>query len=254
MKNNNTSRRLPSQVVMGLLVIAMGLLFLLDNLGIIDFHHAIAFWPIVFIVAGLVKMSDTGSPNNYLVGGILVVIGAVMMSNRLGLFYLTWHTLWPLLLIGVGVLVLYRAIDASRQRQGVDLRKPAAPPGADWQQGDPRAFASKSGADDVVDITAILGGFERSITSPAFRGGAVSAILGGCELDMRGASIQGEAVLNVFAFMGGITIKCPPDWTVVLHGSPIIGGFEEKTAHPLNDNKRLIVTGYVILGGLEVRN
>jgi predicted membrane protein len=253
MKNDNFSRGLPSQVVMGLLVIAMGLLFLLDNLDIIDFHHAIAFWPMVFIVAGLVKMFDTGSPNNYLVGGFLVAIGAVMVSNRLGLFYVSWHTLWPLMLIGIGVLVLYRAVDAGRRRQGrVDLRKSGAPAGAGWQQTG--AFAGKSGADDVVDITAILGGFERSITSPAFRGGEVSAILGGCELDMRGASIDGEAVLNVFVFMGGITIKCPPDWTVVLHGSPIIGGFEEKTAHPLQNNKRLIVTGYVILGGLEVRN
>jgi hypothetical protein len=33
---------------------------------------------------------------------------------------------------------------------------------------------------------------------------------GGCVLDMRTASIQGEAVLNVFVVWGGMTIKCPP--------------------------------------------
>jgi hypothetical protein len=92
------------------------------------------------------------------------------------------------------------------------------------------------------------------VASQSFRGGDVTAILGGCALDMRSASIEGEAVLNVFAFMGGVTIKCPPDWTVVLHGSPILGGFEEKTAHPAAATKRLVVTGYAIFGGVEVRN
>jgi hypothetical protein len=71
---------------------------------------------------------------------------------------------------------------------------------------------------------------------------------------MRGSSIEGEAVLNVFTVCGGITIKCPPDWTVVLHGTPILGGFDEKTATPPDTSKRLIVKGYAILGGLEVRN
>ena len=109
-------------------------------------------------------------------------------------------------------------------------------------------------ADELVDVTAILGGFERSITTQHFKGGDVTAILGGCALDMRSASIDGEAVIDVFAFMGGVTIKCPPDWTVVLHGTPILGGFEEKTAHPVAGTKRLIVKGYAIMGGVEVRN
>jgi hypothetical protein len=71
---------------------------------------------------------------------------------------------------------------------------------------------------------------------------------------MRGASIRGDAVLNVFALLGGITIKCPPDWTVVLNGTPILGGFEERTLRPQDASKRLVITGYAILGGVEVRN
>jgi hypothetical protein len=41
---------------------------------------------------------------------------------------------------------------------------------------------------------------------------------------------------------------------VVLEGTPIMGGFEEKTVPPSSVAKRLIVRGYVIMGGLEVRN
>jgi hypothetical protein len=53
---------------------------------------------------------------------------------------------------------------------------------------------------------------------------------------------------------GRITIRCPPDWTVVLHGTPIMGGFEDKSAAPPDNSKRLIVRGYAIMGGVAVRN
>ena len=106
-----------------------------------------------------------------------------------------------------------------------------------------------------IDVTAILGGFDRRVHSQDFRGGEITAVMGGCVLDMRGASIAGgEAVINVFAFWGGVTIKCPPDWTVVLQGTPIMGGFEEKTVAPPDAGKRLVIRGYAIMGGVEVRN
>ena len=121
----------------------------------------------------------------------------------------------------------------------------------------PGMSTTMSAADDNVDVFAILGGFERRITTPAFRGGEVTAIMGGCSLDLRNSSIDpvtGEAVINVFAVWGGVTLKVPPDWTVVLHGTPIMGGFEEKTVPPPDGSKRLIVRGYAIMGGVEVRN
>lgn len=234
MRRNRTRGSGPSQVVLGLMVIAMGVLFLLDNLGILEFRRGLAFWPLVIIIAGVVKMVDTHSRNGYLVGLGLVMVGAALMASRMGFIYISFNTVWPLLLIGLGGMVLYRAA-TGRRAHTVPLKDEPA-------------------SDGVVDITAILGGVERSVTTQAFRGGEVTTIMGGCELDMRAASIEGEAVLDVFAVFGGITIKVPPDWTVVLHGTPILGGFDEKTAAPPDATKRLVIRGYVILGGVEVRN
>jgi hypothetical protein len=58
----------------------------------------------------------------------------------------------------------------------------------------------------------------------------------------------------VYALFGGIEIKCPPDWTVVMHGTPILGGFSEKTATAPDTGKRLIIKGYAIMGGVDVHN
>ena len=236
MKNELTRKGIPSQLILGVAVIGIGLLFLLDNLGILEVRHVFHFWPTVFIIAGLAKLCDTRSTNGAVVGMLLVAAGVLMTLSRMGFYYFSWTTMWPLMLIALGVGVIYKAV-LGRNLAG-------AP-----------AMAGGSG-DAVVDITAILGGFERRVTTPAFRGGEITAIMGGCMLDMRACSIEPgtEAVISVFAFWGGITIKVPPDWTVILHGTPIMGGFEEKTATPPNDSKRLIIRGYAIMGGMEVRN
>jgi hypothetical protein len=234
MKNRTNPRSMPAQVIIGILVIGMGLLFLLDNLGIWNFHRAISFWPVVFILVGVLKLIDSRNANGHLLGAVMIGIGVAMTLNRLGYIDVSWRAMWPVLMIVLGGTLLVRALTG---------RRLAGP-----------ALKDQDAGDSVLDITAILGGFERRISSQTLRGGEVTAIMGGCVLDMRGASIEGEAVLNVFALFGGITIKCPPDWDVVLQGTPIMGGFEEKTIAAPGSTKRLVVRGYVIMGGLEVRN
>ncbi len=234
MKNNQAVRSVPGQVVLGLVVIGLGVLFLLDNLNILNFHRAIGFWPAILIVIGVIKLLDTRSPNGYLVGVLFIGAGSVLTLNRMGLFNFDWRMFWPVLLIILGLSVVFKALAGRRQRAG-DIK-----------------LADSS--DAVIEVTAILGGFERRVTSPDFRGGEVTAVMGGCSLDLRACALHGEAVINVFAAMGGITLKCPPDWTVILQGTPIMGGFEEKTVRPPDDSKRLIVRGYAIMGAVDVRN
>ena len=229
----DTGKNIPSQLIVGGFVIAFGLMFLLDNLDVVDFSPR-AFWPVVFIVFGAAKLLDTRSPNGTLIGWGLIAVGVFMTLNKLGFHYFHLRTLWPVLMIALGAVVVYKAITGRRDAAA--------------------SVSLKDGDDSVVDITAVLGGFERRVTTQHFRGGEVTAIMGGCELDMRSSSIDGEAVINVFAGMGGISIKVPADWTVILHGTPILGGFEEKTVNPPDGSKRLIVKGYAIMGGVEVRN
>jgi len=238
------NRGMTSQVLMGVLVIAVGLLFLLDNLDIIDLHDALAFWPMIFIFAGVAKLLDTTSPDGYLVGLAGIGIGVTMILHRLGIIYFSWRAFWPLILIAVGVMVVYRATTG----------RPTARFGIAIMDGKDGGPGVEDPAARTVDVTAVLGGFERRVHSKDFRGGEVTAVMGGCALDMREASIAGEAVIHVFAFWGGVTLKVPPDWTIVLEGTPIMGGFEEKTIAPPDNSKRLVVRGYAIMGGVEVRN
>jgi predicted membrane protein len=246
MKNNPHPRSATGQVVLGLLVIAMGLLFLLDNLGILDMHRAFSFWPMVFVIVGTVKLCDTQTQGGTLLGGGLVGIGVLLMLDRMDIIDFSWRTIWPLVLIGLGGFLVAKALRSRGVATGGFVKEGVAKDGV--------AMLDDAPVGEVIDVTAILGAYERRVTTQHFRGGEVTAVMGGCELDMRGASIQGEAVINVFAFWGGVTIKCPPDWSVILQGTPILGGFEEKTVAPPDNSKRLVIRGYAIMGGVEIRN
>ncbi|QJE02868.1 cell wall-active antibiotics response protein [Massilia forsythiae] len=228
------TNRASSQVILGLLVIGMGVLFLLDNLDILDFHRAIGFWPVVFVAAGAIVLSGDGPRSGNVTGLALIALGVLMMLGRLGLFHISWAMIWPLLLIGLGGLILYRTLGPGR------VARPN--------------MVDASGDETVVDVVAILGGVERRVRTQTFLGGEITAIMGGCALDLRESSILKEAVLNVFTIWGGINIKVPPDWTVVLNGTPLMGGFSEKTAAAPDAGKRLVIRGYAIMGGVEVRN
>jgi predicted membrane protein len=240
MANENTraNMRASGQVVIGLMVVAFGVLFLLDNLNIIYLRHVIFFWPLAFVASGLVALCSDGPRSGRITGIVLIAIGVAMTLNRLGYYFISWRTFWPLVMIALGGLILYRTVGGRRM---VHVHT------------DPYT-KDNANADNLIDITAILGGFERRVSTPDFRGGEVTAIMGGCALDLREAGLTTEAVINVSAIWGGITIKVPPDWTVVLHGTPVMGGFTEKTARPPDNRKRLVVTGYAIMGGVEVRN
>lgn len=241
MKPDLQSKGVTSQVILGVIVIAMGLLFLLDNLGLVDMHRAFSFWPMLFVIVGTVKLCDTRTQSGTLLGAGLVGVGILLMLDRMDIIDFNWRTMWPLVLIGLGGFLVAKAL----RSRGV--------PGASGAAAG-LGMLDGAGEGEVVDVTAILGGYERRVSTQNFRGGEITAVMGGCELDMRGASIQGEAVINVFAFWGGVTIKCPPDWTVILMGTPILGGFEEKTVVPPDGRKRLIIRGYAIMGGVEIRN
>lgn len=223
-----------AQIAVGLLVVVAGVLFLLDNLGYLGFRNALSFWPVAFIVGGASLMLNEDRRNGRVMGPILIAVGIAMLLQRMGLVDISWRIVWPLLLIVVGGLIVYRTLGGGRGRRTIDKDGAAA--------------------GNLVDITAILGGVERRIATPDFRGGEVTALMGGCELDLRACGIVQEAELNVFAVWGGITIKVPADWTVVMNGTPVMGGFTQKTAPAPDNGKRLVVTGYAVMGGVDVRN
>ena len=228
---NEKSFSLTSRTVIGITLLLVGVLFLLDNFAVFDAARILRFWPVLLVLFGGLKAVQPGGIDGRIIGGTVALIGVFMLLGRLDILNIDFWALWPLLLIAAGSAIIMRT------RAG-------------------RTVVSDADASDVVTGTAVLGGMEQNCTTRRFRGGSVSAVLGGHSIDLREADIQEdeEAVLEVFAFMGGIELRISQEWTVMLEGSALLGGFENKT-HPLEPGKkRLIIRGQAILGGVEIKN
>ena len=76
------------------------------------------------------------------------------------------------------------------------------------------------------------------------------------QLDLTDARMQGDtATVEVFAFWGGIEIFVPPDWTVTSRVTTLMGGFiDKRRPTSVVPTKTLIVSGMIVMSGIEVKN
>lgn len=229
--------RLGSQLVLGSIVVLIGLLFTLDNLDLMDAGEFIGYWPVLLIIYGLWRVVVCETAPGKVWGALWVFIGGILLLNKLYIIHVHFWDLWPLILVFIGVSLM---LGSMRRR-----REFAA--GTNVKAAD---------SNSTISAFALLGGLKRTNDSQDFRGGEATAIMGGCEIDLRRASIkEGDAVLDLFAFWGGIEVTVPEDWTVVLEGIPVLGGYEDNTRPPKGDTrKRLIIKGYAVMGGVEIKN
>jgi predicted membrane protein len=238
----NRTRHFTPQLILGLIVVFLGVVFTLNNVGLIDSEDYLRYWPSLLIIYGLVNFFERRTSSGRTWAAVWIVVGSALLLNNLELTRIRIWDYWPLMLVLVGFGMMRGSMSRHRKVGGFS-----------------GAIGSESvGSDEnsIINGVAILGGYRRSNNSQDFRGGELTAIMGGAELDLRDASIkEGEAVLDLFAFWGGAKIKVPEDWTISLQGMPILGGFEDKTRPPKSDTgKRLVIKGYAIMGGAEITN
>jgi predicted membrane protein len=223
----------PPGAVMAAAVIAFGVLLLLDRNGVLDAWSILRYWPLALIGVGVVKLLGARSCSR-VTGIILIVVG--VLNSGWSISYQLWSNLWPIMIIVVGAVLLWRAVAPGRA----------------------------SDVDPVMESSwlhefTMFGGGERKLATPAFEGGDAFAMFGGFEIDLRKSAMKGNrAVIDANCMFGGIVIKVPEDWNVTLRGLGIFGGYSDSTRHPRSGEvpfaKHLVVRGMAMFGGVEVKN
>jgi predicted membrane protein len=239
--------RITGQLVVGVAIAVVGVLFTLDNLHILRARDYLQFWPLAVIAIGLVHIAQARTGAGVLGGAIWIVVGAVLLGNRLGLVSVNIWNYWPLLLVLIGGRIVLQTMS----------------PRASMRAGDPVALTgggfpaqASDDAGDLVSAVAVMGGFDRKVTSHAFRGAELTAFMGGGKLDLRDAlPAGGQAIVNVFSLMGGFEIIVPETWSVSLEVTPFMGGVEDKARTSASPSApRLVVRGFVMMSSVEIKN
>lgn len=221
-----------SQLVFGLLFIAVGILLLAEQAGLVSAWPVIAdWWPTIVLVSGVAQLVTR--PRNVLGGAITIVVGVALLLITLGVID-TVALLWPLLLIGLGAWLLF---------------------------GRPRTGPTE--LESATDVFAVFD--DRVVRVPAgpFSGGAVTTVFGDVDLDLSATTLpNGRAILQVTTIFGDVDVTIPPGWDVTVSGPEILGDVRvppRPAAPPSADGTPppppglLQLRAVLILGDVEVR-
>ncbi|RYG18980.1 MAG: hypothetical protein EOO07_07770 [Chitinophagaceae bacterium] len=263
-KNKETENQ-KGKVLAGLLIVVIGSLLLLDNVGL-DLPSWLWHWSNILIVIGLF----IGVKHNFRNSSwfILVIIGSVFtLKEAFGHEISFSRVVFPALLVVIGLYILFKPKTGFRHK-------------AKWRKfnetgqftpytevdGDPIAIETstsasseqkKNNSNDYLDSVNVFGGSHQTVYSKNFKGGEITAVFGGCDVNLTQADFEGEIIIDVTAIFGGAKFIIPPGWEVKSEVTAIFGGLDDKRSiQPITDgkNRLLIIKGLAMFGGVDIRN
>ncbi len=223
-----------NQLVIGLIVIVIGVLFLLQSTDVLDVGDVFKWVPSLFILYALWLI--VSSKFRSITGPLVIIaIAAIVQAGMLGV---SVGDYWPVVLIVLGLAIIF---SGSRTK----LRRGEKHPGLDL---------------NTINVTAVMSESQTRITAQDFRGGQVVSVMGSAEVDLRDAQvIERPARIDATVIMGGAEIKVPEGWVVRFDNLSIMGGSADQRKHkrtePAADSKPdLTITGLVLMGGVEIKS
>lgn len=229
--NGESAFRITPRLIVGFGILALGMLWTLDNLDVLQSEPITRWWPAILVLVGAVQLGDRRA--NRFGAVVLMIVGALLLLDRARLIDFDLGDLFPLAIALIGFKLIRDAV--RRRGDGAETL------------GD---------ADSTIHAFAMMSGVKRRTISTEFRGGDATAIMGGVDLDLRSAQVRaGEnVVIETFAMWGGVEIKIPANWRVVGDVLPLMGAFTDNT-HPTGEpGPTLMLRGTAIMGGIDVKN
>lgn len=226
-------------------------------------------------------MSQNNISARWVIGILLLVIGGMLLLERVSLFsfnfYMPWWVFsWHTMMIIIGVIILTTTSNRSAGiiviAIGVFTMLPHWWPlllillGAylltRGKVSDMHftSMNSSIGNDpDFIDVVTIFGGTNKIFQSGNFRGGNITAIFGGSDINLYGCKLaEGVSYIEVTTIFGGSSIQAPSDWNIQIDVTPIFGGAEDKRIKSpnivLDTTRVLVIKGATIFGGIDIKN
>jgi Domain of unknown function (DUF5668) len=92
----------------GVLLMAIGAMFFLDHMGYADLHDILHdYWPMFIVAFGVSRFLKRRRGWS---GVSLIVVGLWLQATTLHWWGLTFDSSWPLLLIGIGAVMVVRTL------------------------------------------------------------------------------------------------------------------------------------------------
>lgn len=220
-------------ILWGIVLVALGILFGLKSLNIIDFTLFFdGWWTLFIIVPSSIGLLTERDKTGNLIGA---AIGVCLFLGCQGIlsFALLWKLLIPGIIIIIGAKMIFKGIVGSKVAEAVNkLEKDSS--------GNQRAGC------------ATFSGCNMNFDNEVFEGAELTAVFGGVKCDLRNAVIEKDCVIKVSVTFGGIDIFVPNTVNVKTNTTALFGGVSNKTALK-SDVPTIYVSGTCMFGGVDIK-
>ena len=212
--------RVTTNLAFGICLILLGTVLILDRLQLVQAREVLRFWPIALVLIGVALVAQSFQRPDDTTGA---------RREELSLGTLMFWVLFSVFVWNGFSLNGFSALSRSRTETSTN-----------------------------AVVVGILGRDHRVINSNEFRGGQMTSIMGRSEIDLRTATIAPgqDVAIEVFALMGAATIRVPEGWSVDVDTARIVGDVKDRRTG-VRDSAgapRLIIRGFIMLGGVSIRS
>ena len=112
--SSENSYRQRKQMMWGLVLILVGLIFLLDRMDVLDASETWHYWPLLLVVAGINQTIGYPSAKEFTNGLWMVFVGLWLFAVFEGFLGLTFRNSWPLFILMWGLQLVLGPVIARR--------------------------------------------------------------------------------------------------------------------------------------------
>jgi hypothetical protein len=239
------------KVAGGILVVAVGVLFLLRAMEVhIPQSDLIFRWEMILIAVGFISVIKHKFKKGF--GFVLMLVGAIFIVKNSFHTFINPQLVWPVLIIIFGIMIIFKPRKRHNHREHWKKfkRKTEFP-----QHLEDLDSISK---DDFIDSVSFFGGVKKNVVSKQFKGADIVTIFGGSEINLNQADFVDKAIIDVTNIFGGMTLIIPSNWQIKSELVSAFAGIEDKrpphNASAEVSEKILILRGTCIFGGIEINS
>lgn len=221
-----------SNILWGLFLIVIGVIFGLNALEITNINIFFDGWWTLFIIIpcffGLLKDKDKVSDSIGLVIGIFLLLACRDIIS----FGTILKLIIPIVLIIIGLSVIFKGTIKAKIKD--EIKK-----------------LNKTNDDEYA---ATFSSQDLDFSNEKFKGCNLNAIFGGVKCNLTNSKINEDVVVNASAIFGGITIYVPDDVNVKITSTSIFGGVSDERKNKKVDSKvTLYINATCMFGGVEIK-
>jgi len=221
-------------VLWGLVLIAIGVIFGLNAVGLTNINIFFSgWWTLFIIVPSFIELIRS---DNKMWSFIWLCIGIALLlcAQNILSFSLIAKLILPFILVMVGLGMIFKDTFNKKVAQKI------------------KTLNANKG--NFEGYCATFGGQKIDLSGQEFNGANIDAVFGGVDLDISNAIIKKDQVINANAIFGGVEIKVPSNVNIRIKATPIFGGVENKVKTNYNESLPTIyINGTAMFGGVEVK-